>query len=468
MSEENNKVENIIQKFIDFSQKLDLETTSISENKLEIRIYFKNTKKPCFSFEQEVKISYDKFYKKFSFLIYRDIKIEGENDSLLKKYYLLEMIFSTSIKLDIRTIKIQNFPINKNDLNEYLNNYNKSYQKRLKTQKEVFSSENDLLQSGVYQLKIVTRNHYIPQGYLRKFECEDKPGYIYNFKIDEVKLYEPSGNDPLKIESILYLKYFYSLDIELRLKEIEDSFYDIRDRIMLKKSIKWIGDEEKLTIVKYIFAQYLRTSLERNRFIGQYIATLKTLFLNQNSEKIDIDKLKIDFNELKIRLDFEKGMYQFLYPSSKDNQQRMLFDFYLKKNKWKLISAEHMDFYTSDNPIVLYNEYERKFNQDDIETVKKTNEKNYGMERPHGLMEQGIQLYFPITPRLCILIYDSHLSQKLLNPVDINKQILFQCYQSILSSNNHIGNFLKRNLKQSKEKRAEFVDLHINVQIKEF
>ncbi len=128
-----------------------------------------------------------------------------------------------------------------------------------------------------------------------------------------------------------------------------------------------------------------------------------------------------------------------------------------------------MDYFTSDNPIILYNNsYELIVNQDYINSLKTPNSKIFGTRRPHGLMEPGIQLYFPITPKLCILIYNRQSGQRLLNPVEINEQILIQCYQNILSPNNGITNFLKRKLNQKREEREKFVELHLNVQIKEY
>lgn len=85
-----------------------------------------------------------------------------------------------------------------------------------------------------------------------------------------------------------------------------------------------------------------------------------------------------------------------------------------------------------------------------------------------NLMEPGIQLYFPITPKLCLLIYNPHLGQRLLNSVEINEQVLIQCYQNIISSSNKIKNFLKRKLNQKRKNRQIFVELHLNVKIEEF
>ena len=195
---------------------------------------------------------------------------------------------------------------------------------------------------------------------------------------------------------------------------------------------------------------------------------LESIYFNQANQGSEKDEIKIEFNEIYIRKMIENGMFQFLFPSSKENQIFELINFYLK-NQWKLIQAEHMKFYTSDNPIILYNNsFESFVDQEYIDSLKTPNSKIFGTKRPHGLMEPGIQLYFPITPNLCILIYNPQTNQGLLNPVEINEQILIQCYQNILSSNNTINNFLKRKLDQKREEREKFIELHINVQIKEY
>jgi hypothetical protein len=468
MSEEINETINngevkFFQEYIHFSQSLDpnIETIQLTESKYLTKIYFRESKRLCFSFEFEGN-------KEKKIWIYRNVKIEGENSTLMRKFYLLELFFTIPMRFDFRTIKIQNFPINKNDMKGYLYEFNKSYQKRVVPQKEIFSNGNMSLKSGVYQITIVRKNHYIPQGYLRSFEIESNPGYIYNYKLNKEKFYESSGLDPIKIENILYLTHFYSLGVELLLKDIEDSFYAIRNKIISDNSMKRISIEEKISIVRYIFAQSIRTPLERNRFVDLAKSMIKSIYVTQESLEFDKADINIAFNEVYIRLTVENAMSKFLFPLPKETRQVELINFYLK-NKWKLILAEHMKFYTSDNPIILYNNnYESIVDQDYIDSLKTPNSKIFGTKRPHGLMEPGIQLYFPITPKLCILIYNPQNGQRLLNPVEINEQILIQCYQNILSSNNTIRNFLKRKLNQKRKEREKFVELHLNVKIKEY
>ncbi len=470
MSEEinettNNGEEKFVQEYIRFSKLLDpnIETISLTESKFLTKIYFRESKKLCFSFEFDGN-------KEKKIWTYRNIVIEGENIALIRKFYLLELFFTIPMRFDSHTIKIQNFPINKNDIKGYLEGYNKSYQKRVVPQKEIFSKDNLSLQSGVYQITIVRKNHYIPQGYLRAFECQDKTGFIYEFKLDQTTFDEKSGDNPVKIENILYLSHFYSLNTELILKDIEDAFYNIRNKIISDNTIKKISYEEKLSIVRYILAQYIRTPLERNRFVNNARIMLESVYFyrgNQETKK-DKNKIKIEFNEIFIRKMVEDSMFQFLFPSPEKNNSLELITFFLK-NEWRLIVAEHMKFYTSDNPILLYNNsFESFVDQDYINSLKTPNSKIFGTRRPHGLMEPGIQLYFPITPKLCILIYNPQNDQRLLNPVEINEQILIQCYQNILSSNNTIRKFLKRKLNQKRKEREKFVELHINVQIKEY
>ncbi len=224
------------------------------------------------------------------------------------------------MRFDFRTIKIQNFPINKNDIKGYLDEFNRSYQKRVNPQKEIFSKDNLSLQSGVYQIKIVRKNHYIPQGYLREFECEDKPDFIYNFKLNEANFDRSSGDNPVKIENILHLSHFYSLGMELILKNIEDAFYAIRNRIISDNTIKRISDEEKVSIMRYIFAQYIRTPLERNRYVNRARLMLESIYFNRVNQKIKKDEIKIEFKEIYIRKMIEEGTFQFLFPSPKEDQ----------------------------------------------------------------------------------------------------------------------------------------------------
>ena len=194
MSEEINETINngevkFVQEYVRFSKSLDpnIETISLTESKHLINIYFRESRKLCFSFEFEGN-------KEKKIWTYRNVVIEGENIALIRKFYLLELFFTIPMRFDSHTIKIQYFPINRNDMKGYLVEFNKSYQKRVVPQKEIFSKDDLSLQSGVYQITIVRKNHYIPQGYLREFECQDKTGFIYNFKLNQATFDEKSGD----------------------------------------------------------------------------------------------------------------------------------------------------------------------------------------------------------------------------------------------------------------------------------
>lgn len=108
MSEEINEATNngevkLYQKYIHFSQSLDpnIKTDSLTESKYLIKIYFREPKRLCFSFEFEG-------IKEKKIWIYRNVKIEGENDALIRKFYLLELFFTIPMRFDFQTIKIQN------------------------------------------------------------------------------------------------------------------------------------------------------------------------------------------------------------------------------------------------------------------------------------------------------------------------------------------------------------------------
>lgn len=420
MSDEIKKEIKIFRQFIRISQSLDpnLETISLADNKFLTKFYFldDDPKRECFTFEYEID-------REKQIWIYRNITINDNEDALLRKCYLLEIFFTTPMRFDIQTIKIQDFPLDKESLKNYLDDYNSSYQKRVMPQKEVFSKDNSVLRSGVYQITIVRKNHYIPHGYLKSFECQSKPNFIYNFNISETSIDESSGDEPVKIENILYETHFYSLGMELILKSIEDAFYSIRDKIIENNSIKMLTFEEKVHIVRYIFAQYVRTPLERKKLEEMHINMLK--------------KIPTEAEEIRLRM----------------------MNSCLNYN-WRLLRNDQMEFYTSDNPIILYNNsYTLKIDKDKIRSLKTPNTKILGTKRPHGLGEPGIQIYFPMTPKLCLLMYDPQPTQRILNPIEINEQILIQCYQNILSSRNMIKNFLKRKLNQKRMERERFVEL---------
>ena len=172
-----------------------------------------------------------------------------------------------------------------------------------------------------------------------------------------------------------------------------------------------------------------------------------------------------------LRLDHESMIFEFLDESSEFYLVDRILNF-----KWMLIQARKKDFYfTSDNPVIFYNSYyeKQKLKGNDfivdrrekvLSKIKSDKRAGGGLlltsdnpERRPGV--KGVEIYFPISPQLCILLVDWQKGFKRLKFDQINEQIILQANQFIYSHQNHftmVNSVLKQHpeIKDKKGKRT--------------
>lgn len=223
---------------------------------------------------------------------------------------------------------------------------------------------------------VATLQHYIPQFLLKSFKV-DKGKKDQIFVLDKRRKKIFLSN----VKNIAGERYFYNFKIggevgtvENFLSKIESDVKLIIQKIVEEKSFKKLASSERYTLAKYICIQYLRTKNIREankdlilemvqRFSGLGISEVDDFDFNDIDEKVKVMSI-----ELLLKLSQE------LIPC-------------FQKKLWFLMYTENEEFFLSDVGIILRNSLINPvFGDADL-----------------GLASKGIEIYFPVSPRVCIV-----------------------------------------------------------------
>ncbi|KKL47899.1 hypothetical protein LCGC14_2330910, partial [marine sediment metagenome] len=340
----------------------------------------------------------------------------------------LKTLFYVLLDLSFNNIQILNFPTSKVYWNEYF-----EILKRFVDFKINFHSdpdfENDILKKVIFSIKRTRKNHYIPQGYLKAFICSplgERKILVYDK--ERKSLIVQKGR---KIENVAYSTHFYSIRLEQTFaKFIEPQFFRVIEDVIAKKSCVSLSEQEKIIILKFIFSLYLRTPDSRRHFKELTEKQLKQIYLEILRSKgisLNHEDLSVEITDLKLRLSLEHFIHNWVNPV--DPKILSVYHQYLK-NEWVLIESSGTPFITSDQPVILYSHTQ---NEPEL-NVELNGYFRTSSNFRRGLLEKGIQLYFPLTPKLCLLIMSKeNLSNKLIDE-KIFEQIVIHSYKYLYLS----------------------------------
>ena len=229
-----------------------------------------------------------------------------------------------------------------------------------------------------------SKQHYVPKFYLKKF-CSNNLFNIFN------------RNNGL-IKNITYMSQCYKNNFYG-----EDKIYENKLSILETKwgasflniinSPKNISENDKESIKEFCLFQQLRTEAAYNRTQNMiYKMYQQTLPILSQFYNLEIDKNQINRLAYKFVKDNEKP--QEVMKRQIDNA--ISFKHYLSNLELTiLVNNTDTGFITSDNPVIIGNEYQRE----------------------HGLGIDSIGFYClcPITPKLYVVLSDSKIYYKFRN-----------------------------------------------------
>jgi hypothetical protein len=217
------------------------------------------------------------------------------------------------------------------------------------------------------------KQHYVPQFYLRNFSFSGNASPIKMFNISRKKIIV-EGN----LKNQCYEDYFYGKDLiaENAFGMIEGRAATVINDIIVKGKIPGRYSPEHDVLLTHTLMQHARTKYSADVTDEQTDKFVKIALAHD--ERIDIEDLnKITItqsNPIALPL---RAMAEAV-PIAHDLRFKVLRN------------GTSIDFVTSDNPVVFRNQH--LWNRKDLSNI--------------GLASRGLQIFFPLSPRIMLVFYD--------------------------------------------------------------
>lgn len=217
-------------------------------------------------------------------------------------------------------------------------------------------------------------HHYVPRFYLKKFASDPR-------EPKQINLYNIPGSRIICNASLrdqCYKRRFYgeTNEVEDLLASLEGAFASVVRKICDTKSLPIANTEEHSDLLLFISTQILRTTKSAENLNTQTDEFMK-MILSRDSRfsQSDLNKVKIGLN------------HPVLFALS--NSLKMAFC--LDDLEMHLFEAAvNTEFITSDNPVFSYNIYRERCPEPGAT----------------GSVSLGLLLFLPLSPQLCLLLYD--------------------------------------------------------------
>lgn len=326
--------------------------------------------------------------------------------------------------------------------------------------------------------------HYVPQRYLRYFaeKLVKRDKIVSRFSIfDKVKIEKRENQN---IENYASERFFYDINFEALKKDADEEGLVIPEYDELIKKIDMqetehafalraettmfdpisqivslyimsqkiaypnlsvIPEDKKYVVAYYLALQYLRTKEFRERLL-QISERSMTFFIKKAlGRQVDselLTELQLKLKENRIELFHNQIIFD-------ENKVETISQVLLNHIWCIAVNETKNQFYTSDNPIVLY-----------------------GHLGEHGLRSRGVEIIYPITPKLALVMKDREYFKDNLRYdnkfIEINDDYVkycnelqvYQSYRYIFSKNNDFNvaeNLLKQHPELSDTKRDRFL-----------
>lgn len=219
------------------------------------------------------------------------------------------------------------------------------------------------------------KQHYVPRLYLKRFSDDEKSINLFNLKLGK-SIHEPN------FKNQCYEDYFYGKDliVEKFLGKIENNAVNYFKYISSSNELPKRGSELYMDIFLYVILQHGRTKYNVLALNEATDRMVKHIFeSNPEIKKKILDKFTNEINEpgrVALRFATEASI--------------ITYDLHLKLI---VITNEKQEFITSDNPVVLYNQF------------FEYREKGSNV----GLASKGLQIFFPIDSKRMLLFFDSDI-----------------------------------------------------------
>jgi hypothetical protein len=294
----------------------------------------------------------------------------------------------------------------------------------------------------LYKMKnqVTKRQHWNPRMHLKHFAIDGKI-HIYDKMTMKINL--------TSIENAAVGKWFYDKDnnIENILSEIEGKVDGIFLKIIKTKQIDNLTIEERKNLNEFMVLQDYRTPKTRNQFETIYkeglIILMNAVRDGEMDESLlpdgmpkdlwnDIPPPKENFIKFLQMIKEDPSYFmEFNKESAKRSTNMVLsgilpsgIDLFSKLKLRLFKNSSIANFFTSDHPVCRYNHYMLDFlGHITINGI--------------GYNSEGIQLFYPLTPKLCLVFEDA---------------VLYDMYEDVTVVNHEFVNFVNARLIQNSKR----------------
>jgi hypothetical protein len=215
--------------------------------------------------------------------------------------------------------------------------------------------------------------HYVPQFYLRNFSSDRNSIAFYSVK-------SSASFNTASIKGQCCKDYFYGKDIQpdKALREIETEAAIIIKKIISARQLPPKLSKDHKVLMTYVLLQHARTVNAGTEYDEAADRQIKHIFIRCRGDKRPED--------LKgVRIKWDNAVKQSLIHTME------VYPLVLDLELLLITVDSGKYFITSDNPVVLYNQY--------------LEERNYASNT--GLQSIGLQMFFPLSPDCLLLCFDS-------------------------------------------------------------
>lgn len=222
-------------------------------------------------------------------------------------------------------------------------------------------------------------HHYIPRFYLKRFSADEENKLIGLYNCENQKYIAKA---PIKHQACRDFLYGEDDEIENILAEMEDKvakmfYYWTEEKLLYPPPVESNGFK---LLKRFILFQTFRTPKAGNDLLEHLNNSFRAIL-----PIIEPDKVK-DFEGLRITYK-DPVLLALLHSADKE----FLLNFLDCKF---VVNLSGLPFITSDSPVILYNQFM---------------EKSGSYIGATGLPVKGLQIFYPIHPRLMICLYDPNV-----------------------------------------------------------
>jgi hypothetical protein len=223
-------------------------------------------------------------------------------------------------------------------------------------------------------------NHYVPKFYLKNFSILGLERSLWCF--DKVT----SKKFKINVRNIGCEKGFYSKEIENYLAGIESKASHVLNKLIDKKDLKKLFWGEREILASFIAIQDNRTHglREEMKPINKWV--LEQIFASLPEET----KKTVSTEEITKYIDTKSNELAIKTQRDIIKKSIKLFSDLLQGLQWILLeNSTEMSLWTSDNPVNKYNPVDASPYLGNL-----------------GYLSPGIEIFFPLTPKLCLSLCD--------------------------------------------------------------